>query len=189
MSNKPYDEADTYHLGRTGGTFYGEDLLAAQEARRLRQAPHIVRAEDQVWEQSPQGLLKYISHPKLNPHCHDIDAYIQVLPPDGRSGKRRQMAEEFIFFLEGRGFSLHWDVELGEMKDSFTWKAEDTPQRFEWEAGDWMYVPINTITQHFNVDGEEPARLLSATSRVYKFLGCHDLEQIEPASPWHGEPR
>lgn len=178
-----YDEAKTSAAGIEGGSFYAEDLVLAKEQARARSAPHIVRVEEQIWEDSPQGRLRHIAHPKINPHCHDIDAYIQELPPDGRSGKHRHMAEEFIFFLEGRGYSLHWDVELAGMDDTFHWRIADTPQRFEWEAGDWMYIPVNTAHQHFNLDGDEPARFISATSRIYKFLGCHDLEQLEPAPP------
>jgi quercetin dioxygenase-like cupin family protein len=180
---RPYDE-NAVHGGKPGGTFYAEDLVTAQEQVRLRRAEHIVRIEDQLWEDSPHGLLRHIAHPKLNSNVHDIDAYIQELPPDGRSGKHRHMAEEFIFVLEGSGYSLHWDVDLKEMDDAFHWEVATEPKRYDWAAGDWMYIPVNTVHQHFNLDGDEPARFLSATSRIYKFLGCHDLEQIEPA-PGH----
>jgi quercetin dioxygenase-like cupin family protein len=181
---KRYEESDAHRVGKSGGTFYAQDLVSAREQRRLTaDAPHIIRVEDQVWEDSPQGRLKHISHEKLSPHVTAVDAYIQELPPDGRSGKHRHMAEEFIFFLEGHGYSLHWDIDLAEWQDAFSWRAADVPQRFEWEAGDWMYIPANTIHQHFNADGEEPARFLSATSTIYKFLGWHDLEQLEDAPP------
>jgi gentisate 1,2-dioxygenase len=178
---RPYEESRVGHAGVEDGSFYLEDLALAKEQQRLRSAQHVIRSEEMVWEDSPHGLLKYIAHPKLNPHVHDIDAYIQELPPDGRSGKHRHMAEEFVFFLEGRGYSLHWDVELAQMGDTFNWTVADTPRRYDWEATDWMFIPVNTVHQHFNLDGEEIARFISATSRLYKFLGCHDLEQIEPA--------
>jgi hypothetical protein len=181
-----YDEADAQRSGIGGGTFYREDLLLSEEEARLRGAPHIIRLEDQVWEDSPQGRLRHIANAKLNPHARDIDAYIQQLPPDGRSGRARRMAEQFVFFLEGAGYSLHWDVELAEMRDSFVWRIADVPHRFSWEAGDWMFVPINTVVQHFNSSGDEPARLLTATSNVYKFLGAHEIEQLENAPGYQG---
>ena len=56
----------------------------------------------------------------------------------------------------------------------------------ELTAGDWMFIPVNTAHQHFNLDGDEPARFLSATSRVFKWLGVHDLEQLEAASTYRG---
>jgi quercetin dioxygenase-like cupin family protein len=183
---QPYDESRNQPPRRNVGAFYTEDLAAARELQRQRSAPHIIKVKDQVFEDCVQGLLTHIANPALNPLDFDIDAYIQELPPDGRSGKHRHMAEEFIFFLEGRGYSLHWDVELGEMEDSFTWKVDDVPKRYEWEAGDWMFIPVNTAHQHINLDGDEPARFLSATSRVFKWLGVHDLEQLEAASTYRG---
>jgi hypothetical protein len=54
-------------------------------------------------------------------------------------------------------------------------------KRFEWEAGDVIYVPPNTIHQHFNADPHRPARLISAINRIYKQCGLNDLEQIEDA--------
>ncbi len=178
-----YQESTAPSSQRTGGTFYAEDLVSAREQRRqLAEAPHVIRAEDQLWEDSPQGHLKWVAHPALAANCIDIEAYIQELPPDGRSGKHRHMAEEFIFFLEGRGYSLHWDIEA-EVQERYNWITADVPKRFEWEAGDWMYVPVNTTHQHFNGDGESPARFLSATSRIYRHLGWHDLEQLEDAPP------
>jgi hypothetical protein len=44
-----------------------------------------------------------------------------------------------------------------------------------------IYVPPNTISQHFNADPERPARLVSATNRIYKYCGLNDLEQLENA--------
>ena len=54
-------------------------------------------------------------------------------------------------------------------------------KRFEWEAGDVIYIPPNTIHQHFNADPERPARLISAINRIFKACGLNDLEQIEDA--------
>ena len=82
---KIYDESRAQPKERASGSFYAQDLASAQEQRRLRSATHIIRAEDQVTEDCAQGLLTHIAHPDLNPHVFDIDAYIQELPPDGRS--------------------------------------------------------------------------------------------------------
>lgn len=184
--NQPYDESRAQPAGRRTGSFYAQDLAVAQDRERLRVAEHIIRAEDQVTENCVHGLLTHIAHPELNPHVFDIDAYIQEIPPDSRTGKHRHMAEEFIFFLEGRGYTLFWDVDLDEVDDTMNWKSDDVPKRHDWEASDWMFVPVNTAHQHFNLDGEEPARFLSATSRVFKWLGYHDLEQLEAAPTYRG---
>ncbi|MDB3897245.1 hypothetical protein N9361_08070, partial [Alphaproteobacteria bacterium] len=48
-------------------------------------------------------------------------------------------------------------------------------------AGDLIYVPPNTIHQHFNADPKRPARLISVINRIFKHSGLNDLEQIEDA--------
>jgi len=54
-------------------------------------------------------------------------------------------------------------------------------KRYEWEAGDVIYIPPNTIQQHFNADPERPVRLISVVNRIYKACGLNDLEQMENA--------
>ena len=82
--------------------------------------------------------------------------------------------------LEGKGYDLHQDCDV-EITDTYHWKAQDVVQRFEWEAGDVIYIPPNTIHQHFNADPERPARLISAINRIFKNSGLNDLEQMEDA--------
>ncbi len=179
-----FGEARRADEGAPGPALYMEDLIAAKEEPWAdERAPKIIRANEMVWEDTPHGRIKHVAHPKLNPRVKDIEAYMQVIPPDGRTGKHRHMAEEFMFILEGHGYSLHWDVEL-DMGERYGWKVSTTPQRFDWEEGDWVFVPVNTVHQHFNVDSQQPARFISASSRIYKLLGWHDLEQIENAPEW-----
>ena len=87
-----------------------------------------------------------------------------------------------MFILEGRGYSLHWDVGF-DLKADYEWQIPNESKRFAWEEGDMVYVPVNTIHQHFNSDPEKPARFISASNRIYKYLGYGDIEQIEPAAP------
>jgi len=63
------------------------------------------------------------------------------------------------------------------------WKSptQDEIQKFEWEAGDIIYIPPNTIHQHFNANPDKPVRLISAINRIYKYCGLNDLEQLEDA--------
>jgi len=44
-----------------------------------------------------------------------------------------------------------------------------------------IYIPPNTIHQHFNASGDKPVRLISAINRIYKYCGLNDLEQLEDA--------
>src|SRR5579875_815777 len=104
----------------------------------------------------------------------------KIITPGSRSGKHRHLAEECLYVVEGRGYDIHVDCDV-EITDTYHWKPQDKEQRFEWEAGDMIYIPPNTIHQHFNADPERPARLISATNRIYKYSGLNDLQQIENA--------
>ncbi len=82
--------------------------------------------------------------------------------------------------VEGRGYDLHQDCDV-EITDTYKWKPQPEVKRFEWEAGDVIYIPPCTIHQHFNADLKHPARLISCINRIYKNCGLNDLEQIEDA--------
>jgi quercetin dioxygenase-like cupin family protein len=92
------------------------------------------------------------------------------------------MAEELMYVLEGRGYSLHWDVEF-DLGQGFEWKTNQEPKRFDWEEGDLVFIPVNTVHQHFNSDPDKPARFISASNRIYKYLGWGEVEQLEDAPP------
>jgi hypothetical protein len=82
--------------------------------------------------------------------------------------------------VEGRGYDLHQDCDV-EITDTYHWKPQDRVQRFEWQAGDVIYIPPNTIHQHFNASPDKPVRLISAINRIFKSCGLNDLEQLEDA--------
>jgi hypothetical protein len=44
-----------------------------------------------------------------------------------------------------------------------------------------IYIPPNTIHQHFNADPDHPVRLISSINRIFKKTGLNDLQQIEDA--------
>ncbi len=50
-----------------------------------------------------------------------------------------------------------------------------------------IYIPPNTIHQHFNASADKPARLISATNRIFKACGLNDLEQLEDCPEYDPE--
>ena len=129
---------------------------------------------------SRQGLLKHLLNAQMNTRMETVDAYMQVIPPSSKSGKHRHLAEECLYVAEGRGYDLHQDCDV-EITDTYRWKPQPEIKRYEWEAGDVIYIPPCTIHQHFNADPARPARLISCINRIYKNSGLNDLEQIEDA--------
>jgi len=176
-----WGESKAWLKGKTSGRLY-QNLLddATNAPARNAKRRKVVRPDDMVWEMSRQGLLKHLINEQMNTRMDTVDAYMQNIPPGSRSGKHRHLAEECLYVLEGRGYDLHQDCDV-EITDTYHWKPQSEIKRYEWEAGDVIYIPPNTIHQHFNADPDRPVRLISAINRVYKFCGLNDLEQIEDA--------
>lgn len=176
-----WGETKTWLAGADSQALYQELLDdAATAPERNAKRRKIVKPHEMPWEMAPQGLLKHLINEAMNTRMETVDAYMQIIPPGSRSGKHRHLAEECLYVVEGRGYDLHQDCDV-EITDDYHWIPQDEIRRFEWEAGDVIYVPPNTIHQHFNADPERPARLISAINRIFKNSGLNDLEQIEPA--------
>jgi quercetin dioxygenase-like cupin family protein len=176
-----WDESKAWIKGRHNQKLYQAllDDAAGAPARNAKRRK-VVHPEDMPWEMSPQGLLKHLLNEGMNTRMETVDAYMLVIAPGSRSGKHRHLAEECLYVLEGRGYDLHQDCDV-EITDTYHWKPQAELKRYEWEAGDVIYIPPNTIHQHFNADAERPVRLISATNRIYKACGLNDLEQLENA--------
>jgi quercetin dioxygenase-like cupin family protein len=176
-----WGESKAWIKGAVSGKLYQALLDDAQTAPvRNAKRKKVVHPEEMPWEMSRQGLLKHILNEQMNTRMETVDAYMQIVPPGSRSGKHRHLAEECVYVLEGRGYDLHQDCDV-EITDVYTWKPQDEVKRYEWEAGDVIYIPPCTIHQHFNADPDRPVRLISAINRVYKNSGLNDLTQIEDA--------
>jgi quercetin dioxygenase-like cupin family protein len=176
-----WGEAKSWKRGAANAKIYQGmlDDVAAQPARNAKRKK-IVHPEDMPWEMSRQGLLKHLLNEQMNTRMETVDAYMQIIPPGSRSGKHRHLAEECLYVLEGRGYDLHQDCDV-EITDTYHWKPQTEVKRYEWEAGDVIYIPPNTIHQHFNASRDKPVRLVSAINRIYKYCGLNDLEQLEDA--------
>jgi quercetin dioxygenase-like cupin family protein len=176
-----WDETRAWLEGETNGPLY-QNMLddAANAPARNSKRKKVVCPDEMPWEMSRQGLLKHLINEQMNTRMETVDAYMQIIPPASRSGKHRHLAEECLYVLEGRGYDLHQDCDI-EIMDVYTWKPKEQINRYDWEAGDVIYIPPNTIHQHFNTDPDRPARLISSTNRIFKYCGLNDLEQIEDA--------
>jgi len=176
-----WDESKAWLSGSNEGKHYQSLLEEATDMpRRNAQRRKVVHPEEMPWEMSQQGLLKHLFNSGMNTRIETVDAYMQIVPPGSRSGKHRHLAEECLYVVEGRGYDLHQDCDV-EITDTYRWTPQAEIKRYEWEAGDVIYVPPCTIHQHFNADPARPARLISCTNRIYKNSGLNDLEQIENA--------
>ena len=181
----PMEESRKWRKGSKTATYYADDLKRTKvEKQELDKYPKAVKPEEMPWEDSPHGKLKHMAREGINARIKDIDMYQQELPPGGRSGKHRHTAEELMFILEGRGYSLHWDVDFDLDDEGYKGHTPTELKRFDWEEGDLVFIPINTVHQHFNSDPDKPARFVSASNRIYKTVGLGDVEELEEAPPF-----
>jgi oxalate decarboxylase/phosphoglucose isomerase-like protein (cupin superfamily) len=79
------------------------------------------------------------------------DCYVCEIPPGGKLAPQRQLYEEMILVLSGRGSTSVWNDSGAKVS-------------FEWGAGAIFGIPLNTHHQHFNGSGREPARFVAVTN-------------------------
>jgi quercetin dioxygenase-like cupin family protein len=176
-----WDESKSWSAGTAQGKYYQSMLDdAAQKPAANAKRHKVVHPQDMPWEMARQGLLKHLLNESMNTRMETVDAYMQIIPPGSKSGKHRHLAEECLYVLEGHGYDLHQDCDV-EITDTYHWTPQAEVKRYDWEAGDVIYIPPNTIHQHFNANPDKPVRLISSTNRIFKYCGLNDLEQLENA--------
>jgi oxalate decarboxylase/phosphoglucose isomerase-like protein (cupin superfamily) len=79
------------------------------------------------------------------------DCYVCEIPPGKQLAPQRQLFEEMIYVLDGRGSTAVWN-DAGKKVS------------FEWKAGAIFAIPLNAHHQHFNGSGKEPARFVAVTN-------------------------
>src|SRR4051812_33695791 len=132
-------EKDTPYLRWVRGE--GLDIISAHYVRNLR------TVELKPWARRG-GRGVFLNHDASRT---SNDCYICEIPPAGKLAPQRQMFEEMVFVLDGRGSTTVWN---------------DAGQRvtFEWKAGAIFGIPLNCWHQHFNGSGQTPARYVAVTN-------------------------
>lgn len=177
----PFEEAKKIKVEEPRSDYYRRSLERSKKFREeYARRKSVIKCSEMPWEKSPQGLIKHLVNEESFSREFALEVYMQLLEPGKCSGKHRHLAEEVFYVVEGKGYDLHWDVEPDiNIKYEYQWASK--PQRFDWEEGDFVYIPPYTMHQHFNADPGKPARIISATNRVVRLLGFDWIEQIEEA--------
>jgi quercetin dioxygenase-like cupin family protein len=150
--------------------------------------PKVLKPSDTPWEWTPHGYVRQLAGDGVPLRIKATDAYLQEIPAGSRSGKRWQMGDQVIYVIEGEGFDLHWDVEV-EIADQYYAHIEREPTRWEWQAGNVIWVPQNTVFQHFNSNPDKPARFLVGSNRLFKKLGYQRVVDFECAPEWESREK
>jgi oxalate decarboxylase/phosphoglucose isomerase-like protein (cupin superfamily) len=118
----------------------GLDIVPANYIRNLR------TVELKPWA-SRAGRGIFINHEASR---HSNDCYVCEIPAGAKLEPRRQIFEEMILILSGRGST----TVRNNAGQGVT---------FEWKAGAIFAIPLNCWHQHFNGSGAEPARFVAVT--------------------------
>jgi oxalate decarboxylase/phosphoglucose isomerase-like protein (cupin superfamily) len=93
------------------------------------------------------------------------DSYVMEIPPGKKLEPHRQLFEEMVLILEGRGSTT-------------VWNGEGKRITFEWKAGSLFAIPLNCWHQHFNGSGKEPARYVGVTNAPPVINLYEDIDYI-----------
>jgi quercetin dioxygenase-like cupin family protein len=147
----------------------------------------VVSPEHTRWEDTPLGRVRMINGPAMTDNRQfAVDVVELEVPAGGRSGRYWKMADEVLYVLDGEGYSLHWEVQA-EIAEKYYARVATEPTRHEIRKGDTLYVPQNTVAQHFAADGT-PLRLLSVQNRLFKHLGYDTVHYFENATGYADAP-
>jgi quercetin dioxygenase-like cupin family protein len=160
-------------------------VVRAPEDERLKK---VHNPQDTPWQTTPHGKIRLLADATVPLRVKAIDVHLQEIPGGSRSGKQWQMADEIFYVQEGKGYDLHWDVDV-DITDKYYARIANEPSRWEWQAGDLVYIPHNSVHQHFNADATSPVRLIAATNRIYKLIGYSRVEQLEKAPEYEARPQ
>ncbi len=119
----------------------GLDVIGAQYVPDLRS----VELKD--WpRRSGRGV--YINHDASRT---SNDCYVCEIAPGKALSPQRQLFEEMILILDGRGSTSVWNDAGARIT-------------FEWKAGAMFAIPLNTWHQHFNGSGQSAVRYVGVTN-------------------------
>jgi oxalate decarboxylase/phosphoglucose isomerase-like protein (cupin superfamily) len=139
LAKKFSTEKDTPYLRWVRGE--GLDIISAHYVRNLR------TVELKPWARRG-GAGVYINHEASRT---SNDCYVCEIPPGKKLEPQRQLFEEMILVLDGRGSTTVWNDQGRRIT-------------FEWKAGAMFAIPLNCWHQHFNGSGQAPARYVAVTN-------------------------
>lgn len=125
----------------------GSTLLVAQQARDSRE---VLRLKDHPL--NPDRTLGAPAARFGEGRFRQVDVTLIEIPPGGKLAPHRHLAEEMIYVVSGKGYSLLWAG------------SESRKERYEWAEGDLLSPSLNAWHQHVNSSSTAPARVLSITT-------------------------
>ncbi len=144
-------------------------LYAKEEIERRKKAPVQVKAED-IDRQFKEHHHVYIVDPRLGFNQRTFRFWINRLPPATEPRKKklghRHTVEAVIHMIKGRGYSVI------------------DGQRYDWEAGDFLCVPVFAWHVHFPDESEEWVDVAATTGPFSMAMGIAIYEDERYPEHW-----
>lgn len=131
--------------------------------KELQKQPRVYKSQNVRYKGGPTKWSKNTINPQVAPITQSIETHIDVLAPGNHGQKHGHMNSAVFYILDGKGHDVHDGI------------------RYDWEEGDFVYIPPFTMHQHFNADPNKPARFITATNRLVRHLGFDWIDQVEEA--------
>jgi uncharacterized RmlC-like cupin family protein len=80
------------------------------------------------------------------------DGWVIEIEPGGQTKEMHHLCEATYYVVDGRGATTIWQP------------GSNKKQTVEWQAGSLFSPPLNSYYQHYNLDGQKPARIFTATT-------------------------
>ena len=141
------------------------DELAKKFAKE-KDTPYLKWVRDEGLDIIDALYVKNLNHVELKPWArrggagvyinHDAsrttnDCYVCEIPAGKKLEPQSQLFEETVMILSGHGKTTVKNFAGQEVE-------------FEWGPGALFAIPLNTVHQHFNLSGSEPARYVAVTN-------------------------
>lgn len=153
----------------------------------IEQRKKVVKPDDGPWRWTPEGRVRVLaSKERTDVRVNSVDVNEQEIPPGSRSAKHWHMSDEIVYVISGAGHSLHWEVEA-EIAEKYYARVAKEPTSHSFKTGDILYIPQNTVHQHFNGSDTEPLMLLTAQNRLIKLIGYDNVVYLEEAPGYRRE--
>ncbi len=137
---------------RDGTDLYVEQVrFGKEEIQRRKESPIFVDGDETARAHAAADHIVYLVDPRIGFNNRTHRFWINRLPPGGEEGQlwktlgHRHTVEAVIYWLQGHGYSII------------------DGQRYEWEAGDFICVPMFSWHRHVN-SADGPAIYVASTT-------------------------
>ena len=148
----------------------GLDVISSEYQANLRDVPV------KPWaRRGGKGVFLNHDASQISNDCH-----VMEIAPGGKLNPHRQVYEEMILVLSGRGSTTVWNNAGKRIT-------------FEWKEGALFGIPLNCWHQHFNGSGTQAARYVAVTNAPVMINAVNNLDFIfnnpyDFADRFNGEP-